>query len=455
MKMRIRRCFLLSFTSLLFSVGLSFAQGDPTFTQGLKAYGSYHGGDIDAISLENGKLDLHAPLLSYPQRGDLQMNFTIRYNNPTFSVTQICVEGTNCQYLTASARTAGWLGQGVSVVPDFGAFSVSVAAEGSTFMIDLPDGGSHETGNTSGNNWESIDASGWLLSGVPDSDKWNINSAVITDPNGTRYSFANGSVTAVEDRNGNQITGNGSVWTDSLGRSIPYPPGGIPPGGTAGNSALCPTNLLPVLNAYAWTVPAPANAGGTATYTFCYANVQLDIVLPWPGGGTFYPDNGTLTMLQSIVLPNGQSWNFSYDSYGDLSQITLPTGGTISYGWGTVGSCRNGTAFIPPAAYYYPVVGSRTVNANDGTGAHTWTYGGGYLKAPGTSITRTITDPAGNQDVHTLTPLTSTTCSLFETQVQKYQGSSTTGTLLGLDPSAETTVKRHFAVRCRSIVGRG
>ena len=224
MKMRILRCFLLSFTSLLFSVGLSFAQGDPTFTQGLKAYGSYHAGDIDAISLENGKLDLHAPLLSYPQRGDLQMNFTIRYNNPLFSVTQICVEGTNCKYLSAPGITATNLARGVSVVPDAVALNVKEDLIAGTaypyYVINLPDGGSHETGNTSGNNWESIDASGWLLSGVPDSDKWNINSAVITDPNGTRYSFANGSVTAVEDRNGNQITGNGSVWTDSLGRSI-------------------------------------------------------------------------------------------------------------------------------------------------------------------------------------------------------------------------------------------
>jgi RHS repeat protein len=35
--------------------------------------------------------------------------------------------------------------------------------------------------------------------------------------------------------------------------------------------------------------------------------------------------------LQSVVLPNGTAWTFQYsnDGKGDLTQITLPTGGTI------------------------------------------------------------------------------------------------------------------------------
>jgi len=49
---------------------------------------TYHGGDIDTISLVNGKLDLHAPLISWPQRGKLNFGFTIRYDNPRYSETE-------------------------------------------------------------------------------------------------------------------------------------------------------------------------------------------------------------------------------------------------------------------------------------------------------------------------------------------------------------------------------
>ena len=53
--------------------------------------------------------------------------------------------------------------------------------------------------------------------------------------------------------------------------------------------------------------------------------------------------------LQSIVLPNGTTWNFAYNdpgdgstyngapiNYGTLTQVTLPTGGTISYTYTTI-----------------------------------------------------------------------------------------------------------------------
>jgi hypothetical protein len=65
-----------------FSVGFfpspSAAQNDPIAEQGIKPYGAYHGGDIDVVSLVNGKLDLHAPLFSYHQRGKLHLGFTLR-----------------------------------------------------------------------------------------------------------------------------------------------------------------------------------------------------------------------------------------------------------------------------------------------------------------------------------------------------------------------------------------
>jgi RHS repeat-associated protein len=81
-------------------------------------------------------------------------------------------------------------------------------------------------------------------------------------------------------------------------------------------------------------------------------------------------------------------------------------------------------------------VTSRTVDANDGTGGHTWNYAysGQYIPASGSYSGSTIvTSPAPdlNDTVHTITtPVSGASCSFYDTQVQYYQGSHSGGTLL-------------------------
>ena len=58
------------------------------------------------------------------------------------------------------------------------------------------------------------------------------------------------------------------------------------------------------------------------------------------------------------------------------------------------------------------------MNANDGTGSHTWTY----AYTIGTSTT--VTDPLGNYTVHTF-GFGDSPCALFETQAQYYQNGGT------------------------------
>jgi hypothetical protein len=62
-------CALLSLLTISVRVN-AHAPGDPTLSQGLKPYGAYSGGDVDLVSFENGKLDLHIPLFSYPSDAD-------------------------------------------------------------------------------------------------------------------------------------------------------------------------------------------------------------------------------------------------------------------------------------------------------------------------------------------------------------------------------------------------
>ncbi len=177
--------------------------------------------------------------------------------------------------------------------------------------------------------------------------------------------------------------------------------------------------------------------------------------------------NGGYEQIQSIVLPNGLAWTFTYDTttagntsataYGDLIQITEPTGGTISYQWGAgdnpgvAASCNSTSVFVPCRA-----VESRTVNANDGTPPYMWNYNLAVTSWPASNPSVTVSDPLGNDTVHhfdcltadsnvfpnssvaTSTPVdaangcmgTDTFGAYEENQTQYYQGHAADGTLL-------------------------
>jgi RHS repeat-associated protein len=320
---------------------------------------------------------------------------------------------------------------------DYGAISGSNTIWHGNWSLQTADGSMHPIGNLgtltmlgsapsyyeqASGPWETLDATGWRVNGTFNGGSEAENEYLpgqiqmsIIDPDGVAY----GSETAFEeDPNGNMITLSGGVFTDSLGRQIPSPTTT-----TSTSTSACPQppNVpLSAASATLWSVPGPD--GATEQYTFCYANVPINIA-PYQVGNPAI--TGTISRLQSIVLPNSQSWDFQYIdedgttydgspvNYDTLSQITLPTGGTISYTYTTTGGttgCQNEGRWVA----------SRTVNANDGTGSHTWTYS----YAVGTSTT--VTDPLGNYVVHTFSNFGDNySCSYYETQAQYYQSGGT------------------------------
>jgi len=277
------------------SMGVAFGQlGNTTTDSGLKPYGSFHGGDIDTISLVNGKFDLHAPLVSWPQRGKLQFGFTIRYDSPRYSEDRdepgTC--GINqCTYWSEFDSA------GVVVSPDVGyniyqETKVINNVPNITYSVLEPDGATHvlvgsETGDATGYHWDQT-------------------NNIITDRKGVRYYLGTsspsyfagalpnaGAVSKVEDPNGNQITLGSNGYTDSIGRAIPNRV-------TTTDFSQC-TGSLTTYSAQTWQVPT--SQGGTATYKLCYAHFQLNFnLIP---GLNHYAFTGYVTMLQSIVLPNG------------------------------------------------------------------------------------------------------------------------------------------------------
>jgi YD repeat-containing protein len=409
--MTLKRLALLFCVFLFaFSATPLHAQMTGDIAEGLTPYESFHGGDIDSVNLSNGNLVLSFPLVSYPQRGALKFSFSFVFNGKSTRTNELCtpVPPVNCSYYWTYAGPTVVEDNSVSVVETLFQPSGANSNKLSDFAVVTSDGGQHPLVRSSGGGQITGDATGfWANSayntGVP-------APTVIISRNGVR-NFITGSVLR-EDANGNQILIGASDYTDTMGRQVSAIGSSVP--GTSSSTAACPSGPLPVASATTWTVPG--EGGGTMQFMFC--QVEAPINIPAQGKAPAVT-GGTSLVTQSIVLPNSTVWTFAYDSYGLINQVTFPTGGTIAYTYtsGPLGGCNYQNNISRSVA-------TRTVNANDGTGAHTWQY---------TSALPTVkvTDPLANDTVHTFALFgTAGGCYNFETLTQYYQGSSTGGTLL-------------------------
>jgi RHS repeat-associated protein len=111
--------------------------------------------------------------------------------------------------------------------------------------------------------------------------------------------------------------------------------------------------------------------------------------------------SGPATVASSLVLPNNQSYQFQYENgtYGGLTQITLPTGATISYTWAT----------FQDSVRTYRYIASRTVNV----GGHNYTWN--FVRS-GTDQNLTVdeTDPLGNHTVYGVNEGAITSASFYQ-----------------------------------------
>ncbi len=429
---RSRLTFTLTVLILLVSTP-TVAQTLSGLEQGIKPYGSYEGGDIDSISMVNGSLTLNIPLLSYPQRGGrLHVGFRLEYMNPWLQpwasgcsgFTHHCtttgynlayeVDPSNCDYGNLNGQTCG---SAMGVASDLGYGLNAVLLPGCCpqavqyYTITDPDNAVHQMGPIASGQWRSVDATGYLLFAPSSSTN---GTGTLWDRQGNKYNFSTWALTEIEDPNGNQITTNNSqgTMTDTLGRVFSV-------GTPTTDLSHCPASAT---MASLWTPPGPN--GGTSSFKTCLATINISFNV----GGT-NPTSTTATNLVGIVLPNLTAWTFAYDNFGELTTITLPTGGTISYTWTSISGYCVAPQYVEPISGastglwpYRRAITSRTVT--DETGSHTWYYAGNGGNG-GQSI---ATDPLGNDTVHTETSLGG--CSIYETESDRYSGSHTSGSLL-------------------------
>jgi RHS repeat-associated protein len=441
---------------------------------GLQPYQSYHGGDIDHIGLSNGTLSVDFPFLEYPQRGNLNLSFHLYYNNQPEHYAIECIpdptpnnpNNQKCFFAWNFTPVAsllpvdkgdvfvGWAGQmafySTDSVVKVGGTTNAVNDHYSNWSIQMADGSKHVLGNMGSLTWINTSTDNYSVASGPletlDATGWRVNGSLTTDDYGTtapaltRIVSPGGVLGGTEDANGNVITITGTTtagvatgFSDTLGRQIPAPPTAQSASNTDTTTCPVPPQVaLPVAFAVMWIVPGPN--GGSSNYKFCYASLTIN--RPPVNSSAPYQGTSNQNILQSIVLPDGHTWNFQYNdpgdgstyggvpvNYGTLTQITLPTGGTISYTYVTTSSgdgsvCQNFGRFVA----------TRTLNANDGTGSHTWNYGYNTVNNGNNTltVTTTVTDPLGNYVVHTFNSLyAGDFCPAYEGQTQYFQGGGT------------------------------
>jgi RHS repeat-associated protein len=468
---------LFALLGSLGTVGI-FAQTLPPTTaddqMGLQPYQSYHGGDIDHIGLSNGTLSLDFPFLEYSQRGNLNLSFHLYYNNQPEHYAIECIpdptpnnpNNQKCFFAWNFTPVAsllpvdkgdvfvGWAGQmafySTDSVVKVGGAANAVNDHYSNWSIQMADGSKHVLGNLGSFTWINTSTDNYSVASGPlealDATGWRVNGSLTTDDYGTtapaltQIVSPGGGLGGTEDANGNVITitgtttaGEATGFSDTLGRQIPAPPTAQSASNTDTSTCPVPPQVaLPVAFAVMWTVPGPN--GGSSNYKFCYASLTIN--RPPVNSSAPYQGTSNQNILQSIVLPDGHTWNFQYNdpgdgstyggvpvNYGTLTQITLPTGGTISYTYVTTSSgdgsvCQNFGRFVA----------TRTLNANDGTGSHAWNYGYNTVNNGNNTltVTTTVTDPLGNYVVHTFNSLyAGDFCPAYEGQTQYFQSGGT------------------------------
>jgi RHS repeat-associated protein len=437
------------FTALL--LPSAHAQSNPNIDNGIKPFGSYDATKIDTVDIATGALSLHIPLLSYSQRGSLPpVNYSINFASKAFVINPHCVTQANepiCSpHWEASVRPSGvnTPSFGVYVLRDDGSPELYYSKlQTSTptyyqFSIVSSDEKKHMLfANPFGSGLLTEDGTGYGCIGC------NATSPTSTATMYTRNgSFDNTASNSFEDIHGNTEVNSPSTSVDSLGRSY--------------SSALSPTDYTgcsgdrQITSAGISTLPG-VNGGSTYIKT-CMATLSVNTTFNdssyydpagntsgnWPSGSYVTEAGGPYPVVQTVLQYDGNSWatspawTFQYnDGYGDLAQITLPTGGTIKYTWATIAPCNAG---YPGVTNMSRAVISRTLDAKDGSPAIVTTYSG------------SVVNDGTNDTVYTFTGLGGS-CSLYETQVQYYSGSMSggkplktvqTGYTFSYDPNASS-----------------
>ena len=350
-------------SKLAFAQDYLQAPGSPTFATTEPI-------ELGFVNLANGNLHLEVPIASFPQRGGSALTYKLVYDSRIWYhylfTGQVWGINTWAQPLggwrfatSVDAGTVGASGgpcSGGSVANNF----YWAAPDGTFRYFPIQVSNSTSCGSPTGSA-SAQDASGYFMTVTNGGTVSSVRA-----PGGAQV------YPAFEDTNGNQYSkdSNGNV-IDTLGRK----PVVITNNCNGNSNQIC----YDILN----------SQGGTSRVTLTTMTISVHTAFNRPFTTEY--SSTTQKVIQSVQLPDLSSYQFGYDSgttsghYGEITSITLPTGGQTSYSY-TVNQDANSDM--------NHWVSQRTF------GGSPWTFSLGNVNTTFKTQNVTVTKPSGDYKVY-------------------------------------------------------
>jgi RHS repeat-associated protein len=369
--------------------------------RGVVPNGFYEVSEIETIDAVSGSVSLQIPITSFPPgRAGLTHGIELLYNSRIY--TGAFISGQFALFPVHNidpSDSAGWrYGYQYSVVTDVSQYAgISPCTPGSAALrLIMPDGSSHRLYGTAtdlGSGYYIYYLPGcgtptaltgtfytadgtYLRVDIDSNSSWTLrfpDGRTVAGPTG-------GTANTITDRNGNKITisGNGTttVLTDDLGRTITI-------SHTANQDVITQSGYNG--QQLQWTVNWT-----TVTIPSSPAHTYLCV----PGNPSPCTAAGVnLSVVSSIQLPSGLTYQFQSDvntGWGQLSQITLPSGASVNYTYSNNWDYNNPT----PGAIASKIVSWTDENDSPGSPrTETTTYSF-------STTSSTFTHPDGGSTMH-------------------------------------------------------
>jgi hypothetical protein len=393
-------CLLIGICSskVLKAQNYVYATGAPSFSTQIPIENGF-------INVNNGDVHIELPLATHTQRGRLQLNERLIYDSRiwriiygggayAWSPTNVANSMGGWTFSSGAAQGTYTYNTYTNDAPCYGAAAQLTYSDYYNFTWTDPQGTSHPFSSTLTQYYVPNSGGPHCLNYAGPLKEISTSNGYATDGSGYHAVVSNYTTLTVYDNQGNVYHPNSANQTNP-----PVPPGAADANGnywsqdSNGNliDTLGRTPVLTTQSGNQIIYQVLGYGGAREQYTVTTESVPYSTAFAQSGVGDV---SGSFTAIQSIALPDGSSYSFTYDSshYGELASVTLPTGGVIQYTYTNfLDSYQNQNRWL------------HTRVKDGGTTTFTPATITNCTSSAGCQEKTTVTSPAGNDTVYTFT----------------------------------------------------